>query len=276
MEYTKYKVEDTRVLDGHRVLHIGMDSSGRPILLSPRMWGAWLETMEGLGFANEIDIVQGAYMKFLGGGADSSAGYHDLSGCLDTRTWDIDSQEERRVIHVARSVGWAVWRRDQTHGGFDEHMHWVLLGETDVAAGAKWQMRDYREGGDGLVDGESHDDYHWRPNPIPTFNFAKWKKEKDLPTVNDFLSAKLNPDDGNESETVRTALNKGADANANIIQLANVFNKFRENAAKRDKALAAAIKEIADSTADPATKQQLENVAESLAAKLDTIDNQVS
>jgi len=88
--------------------------------------------------------------------------------------------------------------------------------------------------------------------------------EDDMPSINDLLSAKLNPDE-DESETVRSALNKGADALAEVRGLSKGFGDFRENLKRRDQALAEAIDAIAADLTDVATKQQLDRVREALA-----------
>ena len=248
--------------DAYEVVDLGADSSGRTIFMNRRMQAAYETVTDQLGF--EPVIVQGAYMTRLGGGADASAGYHDGGGCIDTRTWDIDSAEERLVIRVARSAGWAVWRRDATHGGFDEHMHWVLLGDAEAAPGAIWQMAEYRAGRDGLDT--QGPDYHWRPDPIPTFDYEAYL-EDDMPSVHDLLSAKLNPND-EKSDTVRSALNKGADALAEVRGLSAAFDEFRKNLARRDQALADAIEAIAGDLKDAATRKQLDQVHKALAAGL--------
>jgi hypothetical protein len=245
--------------DAYELVKLGTDSSGRTILMNRRMKAAYDVVCDRLGF--EPTITQGAYMAKVGGGAELSAGYHDAGGCIDTRTWDIDSDDERRVIRVGRETGWAVWRRDLAHGGFEEeHMHWVLLGDKEAASGASLQMDQYRNNGDGM----GGSDYHWRPAPIPTFDYEAYL-EDDMPSVHDLLSAKLNPSE-QKSETVRTALNKGADALAEVRGLSSAFGDFREHLLRRDRALADAIDAIAVDLKDTATKKQLARVRQALAA----------
>ena len=88
--------------------------------------------------------------------------------------------------------------------------------------------------------------------------------EDDMPSVNDLLSAQLNPDE-EKSETVRSALNKGADALAEVRGLSKGFGDFRENLKRRDQALAAAVDAIAADLTDVATKKQLDRVRDALA-----------
>ncbi|HSE70430.1 MAG TPA: hypothetical protein VLA97_06705 [Nocardioidaceae bacterium] len=156
-------------------IRLGRDSSGRDIVMTRRMKAAFDVVVERCGFTPVI--VQGAFVK---DGAAASAGYHDRSGCIDTRTWDLTREQQQRLVRCARSVGWAVWRRDERHGGMDEHMHWVLLGEPDMAPGARGQETDYRAGLDGLAS--KGPDYHWRPDPVPVFDFDAYL-ENDMPTM---------------------------------------------------------------------------------------------
>lgn len=290
MTYTKYKVVDTTRLGGkYEVVRIGTDSSGRPIFMSHRMWGAWLATMDELGddLANEIDITQGAFMKYAGGGATDSAGYHDLSSCIDTRVWDLTEAEQGRVIRNARAVGWAAWLRNIQHGGFsDPHTHWTLLdempgvqggGAEESAAGARSQWISYRADGDGLSS--NGPDYHWRPDrPLPVFDLRFWK-ENQLPTLGEIADAvwaeEISTDDdkGPAREKLREAANKAAQASekstANAVaikQLAETFDTFRSNELERDKAAQAR---------DEALKLQLTTIATAIGTKLQDIDDQV-
>ncbi len=204
----------------YEVTTFGTDTSQRPILLNQRMIAAWKATLAELDFTPTI--VQGAYMaRVPGGGAADSAGYHDAGGCIDTRTWDLNVAQEQRLIRVARGLGWAVWKRDQAHGGMDEHMHWVLLDDHEAASGARSQMAAYRAGRDGLDGGGA--DYHWRPDPIPVFKF----QEDDMPTPQDLLNAEVAKD---------VSLKKAVrEMHKDVTALKKAFNEFRANELTRDK-----------------------------------------
>ena len=153
---------------GSERVHLGTDSSGRPVVLTRRMLAAFDAACEQAGLRPVI--IQGAFMTAHGGhGTPASAGTHDLAGCLDTRTEDLGEHEQRRVLLAARAVGWAVWKRDRDHGDFAEHHHWLLLGEPGMHPTARAQERAYLAGLDGLDDGGP--DYHWRPDPIPRFRY---------------------------------------------------------------------------------------------------------
>lgn len=157
---------------------LGTDTSGRRIVVTRRMKAAYDAVVRECGVAPVI--VQGAFMAEFGGGAKESASYHDRAGCIDTRTWNLTADEQESVIRCARRVGWAVWKRDAAHGGMDEHMHWVLIDEPDMSDGAVQQVRAYLDGLDGLASGGK--DYHWRPDPIPTFDLDSFQ-EDDMPTM---------------------------------------------------------------------------------------------
>ncbi|MBA3718816.1 MAG: hypothetical protein H0W95_00755 [Nocardioidaceae bacterium] len=204
----------------YEVTRFGTDTSQRPILLNQRMIAAWKATLAALDFTPLI--VQGAYMaRVPGGGAADSAGYHDAGGCIDTRTRDLSIEQEQRLIRAARGLGWAVWKRDQAHGGMDEHMHWVLLDDRDAASGARSQMAAYRAGRDGLDGGGA--DYHWRPNPIPVFKL----QEDDMPTPQDLLNAEVAKD---------VSLKKAVrEMHEDVTALKKAFNEFRDNELTRDK-----------------------------------------
>ena len=152
-------------------IRLGIDSSDRPIVVTRRMHAAFLAALVLLDF--EPVIIQGAFMARVGGGAVDSAGTHDRAGCLDTRTEGLTSHQQMKVVRAARSVGWAVWKRDKRHGNMEQHHHWLLLGEPKATPAARLQMRAYRAGLDGL-DPE-RPDYHWRPDPLPVFHYRAAK-----------------------------------------------------------------------------------------------------
>lgn len=138
----------------------GTDSSGRPVLMTAYM-ADWFEAVVAeLGF--RPTIVQGAFMSRVpGGGADASAGYHDLAGCLDLRVWDLTPTQQQTVIRVTRKHAAASWLRDQTHGGFDPHIHLVLGTDSPLSSGAAYQWHDYINGGDGMGGRD------YLPRPVP-------------------------------------------------------------------------------------------------------------
>lgn len=144
----------------------GIDTSGRPILASDRLWSVWLDVVAVLKFAPVI--TQGSWMSLVpGGGAEGSAGFHDKGGPFDLRTWNLTGSQVDRTVRVLREHGCAAWRRDMDHGGFkDPHIHFVLGADHDLSDGAARQWTAYLNGRDGLAsDGR---DYEYRPDPIVT------------------------------------------------------------------------------------------------------------
>ena len=143
----------------------GVDTSGRAILMSQFMADWWQAVVDRLGW--EPVIIQGAWMSRVpGGGAASSAGYHDRGGCLDIRTRDLTPAQVDQLVRVLRRHGAAAWRRDQQHGGMDPHLHFVFGADADLAPGAAAQWLDYRAGGNGLTGSSAGRDYEWRPKPL--------------------------------------------------------------------------------------------------------------
>lgn len=158
----------------------GTDTSGRPIYATQFMWDWWLSVVDRLGFTPTV--VQGAFMSRVpGGGADASAGYHDLGGCFDLRVWDLTEDQQGKVVRELRRSAAAAWLRDEQHGGMDPHIHFVFGSDSPLASGASYQWLAYIAGGDGM----GGDDYHWRPDPLvttppPTKDWFDMASEADL------------------------------------------------------------------------------------------------
>lgn len=157
--------------DAFDVIHYGTDSSGRPIRMTKRMRAAFEEVQDFMD--GQLVIVQGAFNP----GTDQSAGTHDLSGCLDIRTWNLTTEERTAAQRKARSIGWAAWYRTAAQG-FDPHMHWLLLDDHPLHQSAFDQQVAYRTGRNGLAN-NGPDDF-WRPDPIPSFDYDKWQEESSV------------------------------------------------------------------------------------------------
>jgi hypothetical protein len=191
------------------------------VFMNMRMWAAWDVVVEKLGFAPLI--VQGAYMLELGGGgAIDSKHAHDFGGCIDTSTSNLDEHEEHEVLKVARSVGWAVWKR--LPPTFSEHMHWVLLGDTSAHFVAKGQMEQYMSpnSGDGLLGHGPDPHLALRPDPIVIFDYDKYLEED--------MDINQKVPGAPEDNTVGAALRAS-------IRLERDFGRFRDAERARDKAL---------------------------------------
>ncbi|MGZ4444477.1 MAG: hypothetical protein ACXVXC_15050 [Nocardioidaceae bacterium] len=171
------------------VVRYGTDSSGRPIWMT-RFMQQWVDALTEACHASPAPftpvVVQGAFMsRVSGGGADASAGYHDLGGCVDFRVWDLSPGQQQFLVRETRRRGAGSWIRDAAHGGMDPHCH-VLLGcDQPLAAGAAAQWRDYLAGGNGLTGAAAGKDYEWRPSPLVT----TWSPS--VPTGNHDIAAAL-------------------------------------------------------------------------------------
>lgn len=221
----------------------GVDSSGRPILATDLYWQVWqavLDRPRVAPFAHLVTIVQGAFMTRVGGGASASAGYHDLGGCIDTRTWNLTSGQESVLLWEGALCGLIGWKRDAAHGGMDEHTHWIGGWDQPLASGADYQWRQALAGRDGLAS--NGPDYHPRPPGWPHFPPASTLEEH-LMTDQQYntVIAKLD------------LLREGLDT-------------FRTNEVKRDQLAAKRAKE-----SKQALVARLGGVADQLTALADTV-----
>lgn len=234
----------------------GTDSSGRPILATAFFWRVWQAVLDDdrvRPFAHLVVVVQGAFMARLGGGATASAGYHDLGGCWDVRTWNLTAEQERILWAVAWEYAICFWKRDMAHGGMDEHGHGVAGWDRPLASGAAYQWTQARNRRDGLAG--NGPDYMPRPKtPLPTFPPADLLRGDDLMSDAQFkaLDGKL--------DRVLDRINATADADRTRDQRA--AQKAREVAARQIAALgglADQLAQIAEGTSDDATREQLRN-----------------
>jgi len=143
------------------------------------------------------------------------------------------------------------YHRQGIPGAFEDDGRFEFLGV--VAGGEVWTLSPGK-----ACPGDR------RIGQLPQILALAKQLEDDMPSIHDLLTAKLNPDE-EKSETVRSALNKGADGLAEVRGLSKGFGDFRENLKRRDQALAQAIDAIAADLKDVATKKQLDRVRQALA-----------
>lgn len=122
-----------------------------------------------------VTIYQGPYSSSVG----ASAGTHSGGGAVD---WWVTGVDPNKATRVARNVGWADWWRKPLYDSdgnriWGDHHHGILLNHKTASDGAKWQMMAYRGGRSGLASNGS-DPQPYRPNPIPVFDYAQWKKDR--------------------------------------------------------------------------------------------------
>lgn len=164
------------------VIRVGSDTSGRDLFMTRYAWSVWLAVLATPAvapFADRIVIVQGAFMARAGGGATASAGYHDLAGCWDIRTWNLTKAEVDILIRELRKAAIAAWRRDLTwlHGGMDPHIHVTMGADKPLTSGALASWNGYLHGTNGLASGRP--DYEWRPSPLVKTPPASLFKQED-------------------------------------------------------------------------------------------------
>lgn len=214
------------------VVRYGVDTSGRPILMSAQMRDWWERVVDDLGY--EPVIVQGAWMSRIpGGGARASAGYHDKGGCLDLRTWDHTPEQAANLVRVLREWGAGAWRRDERHG-MDPHLHLVAGWDADLATGAATQWRQYLAGRDGLTS--NGPDYEWRPTPLvltpPEDDMADYADQLD--GIDKKLDALLKGQDKAQRQNaairgkVTKLVQKGSATRADLAELLAAFDNDTE------------------------------------------------
>lgn len=241
------------------VHQFGTDTSGRPIYATAANEAAFQAALADArldSFRDKVVTVQGGFMSRLGGGAAASAGYHDLGGCRDVRTWNLTLAEQAVLWEVMDDYGIRFWKRDPSaeHGGMDEHGHGLAVWDHPLAPGAAYQATQARAGRDGLAS--NRPDYMPRKHPV-----------LDQPPARIFKETMTMDADVKKAFT---ALNKKLDA------LTEDLNTFRGNELKRDVAardrarkskadlvaklggLADQLTEVANDATDAATKKQVQ------------------
>lgn len=246
----------------------GTDSSGRPILATAFFWRVWqaiLSDPRVEPFAHLVTVVQGAFMARLGGGAVASAGYHDLAGCWDVRTWNLTLRQQFILWTVAWEYGLCFWKRDMAHGGMDEHGHAIGGWDKPLAGGAAYQWTQAQNGRDGFAS--NGPDYMKRPDtPLPKFPPAHLLREDYLMT--DTARAQLNEID-NKLDRLLGRVNDTASAERERDRAA--AKKAKESKRQLVSTLGGVADQlgaIAESVEDDATKGQLRAVKNIVLAAL--------
>lgn len=117
--------------------------------------------MKKLGAPTPLRFSQGSYHKGYG----PSAGTHDGGGALDIRTLGYSRSTELKVVKALRMAGFAAWARGYGDG-LPRHIHALAIGDKQMSASARSQVREYFWGGDGLVGSKpDHDRSVGRPYP---------------------------------------------------------------------------------------------------------------
>ena len=87
-------------------------------------------------------IIRGSYAEdgSLGAHPHKGGGVLDLAVAGDT----IDATE--RLVEAVRRAGFAAWLRDRQSS---RHVHAVAIGDLEMSAAARWQVKSYFAGRDG-------------------------------------------------------------------------------------------------------------------------------
>jgi hypothetical protein len=136
-----------------------------------------LAVENNLGF--RLAVVQGSYNN---GKVQASAGTHDGGGAADIRAKTLPPGQRQHVVTALRRVGFAAWLRTPQQGFDEVHIHAIAVGDEDLSAGALAQVRDYRNGRNGLK-GHGPDDGH------PGFRAMTWERFRQLHMIADATSA---------------------------------------------------------------------------------------
>lgn len=245
----------------YTVARRGTDTSGRPILATAYFWAVWCAMLADprlAAFAWKIVVVQGAFMARLGGGATASAGYHNLAGCWDVRTWNLTPAEQQLLWDVAAEYGIWFWKRDlnPAHGGMDEHGHAVAGWDRPLAAGAATQWAQAQARRDGLA--RNGPDYMLRRRPIVLTPPARLLQEDPMAAPD--AQKKLDQILANQ-ERLERSLGKLSDAERSRFER----DRARDKAAKSQMigllgSVVDQLTEIGNDVADDATKAQVRAV----------------
>lgn len=149
-----------------QVIQRGFDSSGRPLRNTAIKWQVFDKINDAMD--GKLVIIQGAFMG--SGGADASAGTHELAGCNDVRRWNLTAAEAARTINIADDLGDIWWERTAAQG-FDPHFHNLLPNDKPLHPDAAWQVTLFRQGKNGLASGAP--DMPGRKRPFPVYHFQE-------------------------------------------------------------------------------------------------------
>lgn len=137
-----------------------------PVVLTARVWSLLAEVEKRAGLKpGTLVVTQGSYRPRT----TYSGTVHTGGGTLDLRTWNITHAAAMKVIAGFRGFGDPAWFRDKDHGGFAPHIHIVVADEPDLSASARWQVKEYRAGRDGLTS--AGPDYHPQPALTEVYNY---------------------------------------------------------------------------------------------------------
>jgi hypothetical protein len=210
-------------------LVVGHYTDGSPVVVNLRTWAMLDETRERLGYSEPLTVVQGSYHE-----GSESAGTHAGGGAVDLTAYEADHK-----VHALRAIGFAAWHRVAIPHVWEEHVHAIAIGDQELSAAARAQVADYYAHRNGLAD--HGPDPTWHPDPIPVFDFPRWRKENTLlPSDKKWLDERFDA-------------------------LHSQLSVFRQNTVERDRKVAAKLAKVLDDLHDTATKEQVQRARADLA-----------
>lgn len=109
--------------------------------------------------------AQGSYNSGVG----ASAGTHDGGGAIDLRVRQYTRDQRIAVVRALKDAGFAAWHREEVAGLWGPHIHALLIGDREMAAGARAQVLAYDAGRDGLRGNQPDPTY--RPKPRKRWSY---------------------------------------------------------------------------------------------------------
>jgi hypothetical protein len=151
------------------VVQRGLDSSGRPLVLTRQHW-QFIDRLNAGPAQGLLTPIQGGFRR--GQGADASGDTHDLAITSDLRRWNLSNDQAYDVKMQSRKWGGSMWERTEAQG-FDPHFHNALYGDSPGSPGAKQQIHawvDLARNGLGNNYAQYADDF-WRPTQIKPYQY---------------------------------------------------------------------------------------------------------
>ena len=113
-----------------------------------------------------LSPAQGSYNRGVG----ASAGTHDGGGAIDLRVGAYSEAQRIAVVRALKDAGFAAWYRAAVPGLWGAHIHALLIGDKEMAAGARSQVLSYDAGRDGLRG--NRPDPTYRPKPRKQWSYT--------------------------------------------------------------------------------------------------------
>jgi len=129
--------------------------------LTRRVWALLEDAYAAVGIPiSALHVSQGSWSA-----GSLSGSTHLGGGAYDLRTWTFPADQLEPLVVELRRRNCCAWYRDQSHGGFQPHVHGIVRDEPGLSSGAQWQVSEYDRGYDGLS--RRGKDYHPRPEQHP-------------------------------------------------------------------------------------------------------------